>query len=436
MIAKLVYSQYRMTDNSKDTTAPDISKQTAKIGLIDQWGGKFAFFFTYMHMSHDLISGLLPALLPFIRQDLNLNYLQTGLLVTAYSLTSGLSQLLGGWLSDRMSKTKAIALGLGGVGLSGIAISFAPNYHVLLVTLVILGIFAGFYHPSAISALSSHFEARRRGRVVALHMIGGGLGFGLGPFLGAIISNQLNWHFAFAILGIPPLVAAALVFSRLKLASPKLQEGTSPSQHTPRSLKDIWHVFKPSIGIIIISVAMQLVSGPVMSFIPLFLMDIYNLSATAGSMWITIIRLGGLAGNLVGGWLIDKWGRRNTIFMILIMFGPVVMLISKIPFGFALGVVFILFGWLMAIRETAMQTLLMDNSPPHLRATIIGIYFSFGQQGSSIIQPLAGDFMDTFGISGVFNVIGWLSIGLSLLAVLLVLKGLRGKKGLDKNYQA
>ncbi len=411
-----------MTVNPKENTQSVTSGKAGKTGLIDQWGGKFAFFFTYMHASHDLTTGLLPALLPFIRQDLDLNYLQSGFLVSAFSLTAGLSQLLGGWLSDRISKTKAITLGLGGVGLSSIAVSFAPSYHLLLVVLIALGIFAGFYHPSAISALTTHFDDRQRGRVVALHMLGGGIGFGLGPLLGAIIASQFNWHLAYIILGLPALVAAALVFTQFKISTTKSPKSVASSQVNGGRAKGLWQVFKPAFGIIAISIAMQLITGPVMSFVSLFLIDVHHLSVTAGSMWVTIIRFGGLAGNIIGGWLTDKWGRRKTIFLILIMFGPVVLLLAKLPFGFGLGVVFILFGWLMAMRETTMQTLLMDNSPPQLRATVIGIYFGFGQQGSSIIQPVAGDFMDAIGISGVFNAIAFISLGLSFLALMLVFR--------------
>jgi len=156
-----------------------------------------------------------------------------------------------------------------------------------------------------------------------------------------------------------------------------------------------------------------------MSFASLFLIDVHHLTAAAGSMWVTIIRFGGLAGNLVGGWLTDKWGRRNTIFLTLAIFGPVVLVLARLPYGFGLGVALIVFGWLMAMRETTMQTLLMDSSPPELRATIIGIYFSFGQQGSSVIQPVAGEFMDAVGIGGVFNTISFISVGLSLVVIFL-----------------
>jgi MFS family permease len=154
----------------------------------------------------------------------------------------------------------------------------------------------------------------------------------------------------------------------------------------------------------------------------LYLVDVHHLSAAAGSMWVTIIRFGGLAGNIIGGWLTDKWGRRAMIYLVLIAFGPVAVLITKLPFGVGLVIVFILFGWLMTMRETTTQTILMDNSPPGLRATIVGIYFSFGQQGSSIIQPVAGNFMNTIGIIDVFTFMAFLAAGFSVLALILVFK--------------
>jgi MFS transporter, FSR family, fosmidomycin resistance protein len=162
-----------------------------------------------------------------------------------------------------------------------------------------------------------------------------------------------------------------------------------------------------------------------MSFFSLYLVDVQHLSATAGSMWVTVIRFGGLFGNIIGGWLTDKWGRRNMIFLILVAVGPVVFLMTRLPFGIGLMIVMILFGWLMTMRETTTQTILMDNSPPNLRATIVGIYFSFGQQGSSIIQPIAGNFMDNIGIVDVYAFMAFVSIGLSIIALVLAFRKTR-----------
>jgi hypothetical protein len=67
----------------------------------------------------------------------------------------------------------------------------------------------------------------------------------------------------------------------------------------------------------------------------------------------------------------------------------------------------------------------MDSSPPHLRATIFGIYFGFGQEGSSLIQPGIGRAMDIIGIYGVFNIIGYIGIGLSIISVIIGRKQFR-----------
>ena len=405
-----------------------------KSGIIEQWGGKSALFFTYTHLCHDLTTGLLGALIPFIFRDLELNFFRSGFLVSAYALSAGLAQFLGGWLSDRMGPRKAISLGLAGVGISGAAIIFVSSYYFLVADFIIMGILSGFYHPSAVSALTNRFEDKKRGRVIALHMLGGGLGFAIGPFLGAIIASNMNWHFAYLFLSIPAMVAAVLAFFQLKLEPTAAQLSEAAlSAETKQKPITIWQVFKSAAGIMVLSITMALITGPLMSFLPLFLVKVHQLSDSAGSMWVTVVRMGGLLGSLFGGWLADKWGRRNAIFLSLVLFGPVVFLLTRLQFGFGLTVVFVLFGWLMSMRETTMQTYLMVNTPPKIRATVFGIYFGFGQQGSSIIQPIAGNYMDNVGPASAYNVISYITMGFSFLALVVALeigkrfKRLKGK---------
>jgi FSR family fosmidomycin resistance protein-like MFS transporter len=290
----------------------------------------------------------------------------------------------------------------------------------------VMGICAGFYHPSAIATVTTHFSAKQRGRVVALHMIGGSLGFGIGPLLGALISRYSSWHLAYIILGVPALVAAFLVLTKLKLPGQNIKsKDTIPSQADGQKRIGVWQVFKPAVSIVAVSVTMQLVTGPVVSFASLYMVDVHHLSAAAGSMWVSLIRLGGMAGSLCGGWLSDKWGRKNTVFLSLLLYGPVVFLVAKLPLGIAFGAAFIILGGLMSMRETTMQAYLMDNTPPELRATVIGIYFGFGQEGSSIVQPIAGNLMDNIGIRGVYNAISMITLFMSAIVVLLIFRNAR-----------
>lgn len=393
--------------------------------VLHQWGGTTATFFGYTHLSHDLCTGLLVALLPLIRAGLGLSYLQSGLLLSAYTITSGLSQFPGGWLGDRVSRKIVIAIGLGGVSLAALAVGLSTAYYPLLVVLIIMGIFAGAYHPSATSMLSGYFEEAKRGKVIALHMVGGSIGFAIGPVLGGLIGGTLGWRFAFIILGIPALVAAPLVLKKFRQ-----QERVSGGEPvSPASTRDgapakptLGQVLRPVAAITALAILTQLVAGSAMAFIPLYLVDKHNVAPAHAAMLLGVIRGGGIAGSLFGGWLSDKWRRKNAIFLALVATGPILYLLTILPFNPALMVGFVLLGLVMYMRSATIQVHLMDSTPPQLRATVFGIYFGLGMEGMSLVQPVAGHFMDIFGITQVFHIIALISIALSLVVLLLVIR--------------
>ncbi|MFC1912462.1 MFS transporter [Chloroflexota bacterium] len=395
-----------------------------------QWGGGTAVFFTYTHLSHDLCTGLLVALLPLVREGLGLSYLQSGLLLSALTITSGLSQFPGGWLGDRFSRRIVIAVGLGGVGITALAVGLSPSYYPMLAILITMGIFAGAYHPSAVSMLSNYFEAARRGRVIALHMVGGSIGFTIGPILGGLIANTLGWRFAFIILSIPTLLAVPVILKKLKLKGMKHEErqvtrtstdSNGTSQPTSQSIS-IFQALKPVLIIMILAILMQLIAGSAMAFMPLYLVDKHHIAPAYAAMLLGLIRAGGIAGSLFGGWLSDKWGRKSAIFLALAATGPVLLLLTNLPFHAGLIVVFILFGFLMPMRQATVQPFIMDGVPPQIRATVFGIYFGLATEGMSLVQPLAGHFMDIYGIIDVFGFITWSCVALSVVSLALARK--------------
>lgn len=393
--------------------------------FLHQWGGTTGAFFAYTHFSHDLCAGLLVALLPMIRVDLELNYLQSGLLISAYSIAAGLSQFPGGWIGDRANRKIIIMVGLGGVGLAALAVGLSPSYFLMLSFLVIMGIFAGGYHPSALSILSGYFGKAERGKVIAIHMLGGSIGLALGPVLGGFIGDILGWRSAYIILTIPILLALPLVLKtpRQQLYGDRAASSASTNDGTPvkptYKLSSLWQVLRPIAMISILAILIQLVVGCAIAFFPIYMVDKHNLAPAYAAMFLGIFRGGGVAGSLLGGWLSDRWGRKNTLILSLLAIGPILYLLTKLPFNAVFIVIFVLFGVIMYMRIPAMQAMLMDNTPPHFRATVTGIYIGLGMEGTSIIQPIAGRFMDIWGIAQVFNIIALISVGLSVVAPFL-----------------
>ena len=398
--------------------------------IASQWGGSTGVFFAYTHASHDLCPALHVPLLPLIKESLGLTYLQSGLLLSAYTITAGLAQFLGGWLGDRFGRRIIIALGIGGVGLATLAVGLSSSYYPMLIILVVMGIFAGAYHPSVIPLLFSHFEAKKRGKVLGLHMVGGSIGFAIGPLLGGLIASQMGWHFAFIVLGIPALVAAALTLKMYRWQ--EYARDAEPARRTSAVRDDmvyaaerrsgIGQILRPLAGIVSLAILIQFVAGLAMAFAPMYLVDKYNMAPAYAAMWMGIIRSGGIFGSLAGGWLSDKWTRHNTIILILVVTGPILYLLTILPFSTFVMIVWVIFGTVAHMRSTTVQPFLMDNTPPHLMATVFGIYFGLSREGTSVLQPIAGHLMDIFGIVEVFQFIALISVVLSLIALLPIIR--------------
>ncbi|MBI2848213.1 MAG: MFS transporter, partial [Chloroflexi bacterium] len=166
---------------------------------------KILYIFSYAHFSEHLYSVLLVPLLPFIRDQFGLSYLEAGLLISAFSIAAGIANLPMGWLADRLGMKYILALGIGGGGLAAMAIGFTTGYYQLFFLTILTGLLSGAYHPVSAAFLGGFFEPRRRGRALGIHMVGGSFGVMAAPVIGGLLAEWLDWRWAFIILAIPAL---------------------------------------------------------------------------------------------------------------------------------------------------------------------------------------------------------------------------------------
>ena len=368
---------------------------------------------TYFHFSHDLCLGILPALLPFIRNALGLDYLQAGGLLSALIITSGIAQFLGGWLGDRFPRRLIIAIGVGGVGICTLITGLLLNYYSLIVVFVLMGLFAGLYHPSGIALLSDQAKEHRRGRALAYHLVGGSLGFFVAPVLGGVIATALGWQTAFLLLCLPAFLAIPLALIYLPRG-----ESRATANPAPDTISSAGVSWRPVITMVIMAITMEVVTGSAVAFFALFLVDVQSFTPGAATMWVGLLRGGGIVGSLLGGYLADRWGRRQSVLTAFLASGPALLLLVYLT-GAPLFATIFLFGLFNMMRESAVQVYLMDETPSHLRARLIGLYFGFGQEGSSLILPLVGIAMDNYGVAGVYIWLGASGTVISIVTLLL-----------------
>jgi len=68
--------------------------------------------FMLAHFSHHVCTGVLIPLLPLLRESFGLNYFQSGILVSCFSISYGIGQVPLAILADRFSRRLIIILGL------------------------------------------------------------------------------------------------------------------------------------------------------------------------------------------------------------------------------------------------------------------------------------------------------------------------------------
>ena len=115
------------------------------------------------HFSHHLLTALPIPLLPFIRDEFALDYTRAGLIISAFSLSYGISQLPAGWLSDRIGPHIVIVIGISGVAVFGLLVGISQTFTMMLIFLALMGIVGGGYHPTAPILISEQLNLRLEG---------------------------------------------------------------------------------------------------------------------------------------------------------------------------------------------------------------------------------------------------------------------------------
>lgn len=161
-------------------------------------------------------NSMLIPVLPQMKEALNLTQLQTGLVITMFSVPAGITIPLAGLLSDRISRRWIIAGALtiyaaGGL-IAGLGAVMMKSYAVIMAGRVLQGIGAAGTAPIAMALSSDIFTSNERSKVLGMLESSNGMGKVISPILGSIIGLLAWWavFFLFPILCVP--IALGMLF--------------------------------------------------------------------------------------------------------------------------------------------------------------------------------------------------------------------------------
>src|SRR5215471_20355852 len=138
------------------------------------------------HLLNDLISSMIPAMYPLLKEAYQLDFTKVGLITLAFQVTSSLLQPIFGLVTDHKPWPYAMVAGMGATLSGVIGLACAGNYATVLLSVAMVGLGSAVFHPEA-TRMARYAAAGQQGFAQGIFQIGGHAGYAIGPLLAAMI---------------------------------------------------------------------------------------------------------------------------------------------------------------------------------------------------------------------------------------------------------
>jgi MFS family permease len=309
---------------------------------------------------------------PLIKDELHLSASSVGILTSAFFWSYTPCQLLAGWLTERFSPYRVLAVGLALWSLATAASGLVTGFAALLVLRTLLGLGESAAFPCSSKLIGKHLAQHQMGWANSMVLLGTSLGPAFGVFFGGILMAHLGWRPSFLMFGLASLLwlipwilttqrspAARAADAALDAGDPR-----APSFAEIVRQRDAWGA---GLGHFCLNYAFYFV----VSWLPLYLVKARGFSMTEMATISGEIYLVYAASIAVLGWLSDR----------LIAAGKPVELVRK---GF------IATGFLI-VAASFMVTAVSDAQIAVAFLFVAGFGFGFiGPSNYAMGQTLAG----------------------------------------------
>ena len=154
--------------------------------------------------------------LPRISEELSLNAVALGWIVTAFLLASAILQIPFGRAGDMFGRKKVLAAGVLLFSLASMACAAAPSGNLLIAARFVQGIAAAMLFGVNMAIVTSVFPANERGKALGINTAVIYFAIAAGPFLGGMLTHYWGWRSIFVTTAGLGLLALTGVFIVLK----------------------------------------------------------------------------------------------------------------------------------------------------------------------------------------------------------------------------
>lgn len=335
-------------------------------------------------LSHFYVLSLPPLFLAW-QKAFDVSFAQLGLTVACMSATTAILQTPVGFLVDRYGARRFLIGGTLLMSLSITLMGLATSYWQLVVLAICSGAGNSVIHPADYAILSGSIPKEKMGKAFAFHTFNGNVGFALAPPVMALLITAFDWRTAAVTVGLlgVPTVAAIILQSRILVDQAKPAGKAAEATMTGRQLL----TSRVMIGFFAFFMLSAMAGAGIQSWLITVLGLVHGTPATVASTALTGYMIGGTAGVLVGGWVVDRPRIPLLPFVAVLTFSAAALLVLADTVRMAdpmLIATLFMAGILVGSSRTPRDMMVRDAAPPGQ----IGKVFGFVSSGLPLGQAL------------------------------------------------
>jgi len=344
------------------------------------------------HAMSDSYMFIIPLLLPLFRAEFAINYIQSGLILTAHVAIRTVFSLLFGYFGDQYDKRWLIA---GGFLFSSIVLGgliWAQKIHIIVTLLLLLAIGVSTYHPIATSLVRENSEVKERVRNYSIFGAIGVVGAISSSLLFGIFSHLWGWKITLLLFSLPGYF---LAYAYLRRKNGKKYHKLDVEKKKGSGYLPLFYIGKSfrTLG-----------TWAILAFLPVYATDYIGFKPEFSAWMISIYFIGELLGTYIFSKIKDNGQQLEMIIGSTVLITVLIWAITLFMQPFAIILVIAAIGIVQGIFFPSQNVWLTYVCPVNNQSSVFGMALFSDGISATFAPAIYGWIAEQSSLAGAYRI--------------------------------